>query len=1060
MSQLPDRIDRSQIEQGLDLNMLVEASAGTGKTECLCRRIANALVNGDADPENTVAITFTRKAASELRGRLRLTLEKMRAEADEAQTTRVQKTLERLDYAFVGTIHSFCSRLLREHPIEAGVSPGFMELDPLAYRHMMGECFGRTLDRLRHDAPVLLGELIRAGIKSNELLPALDVICQQQDVTFDYPLVKLPDLGKVERKLTTFCEQMAGLVPEVIAESTTCPIQKNWRDLQHQIRFIDLEQPESLVRCLVGWRANHKIIQKYWPGSGQQRKQLCQTVTSLVCEFANDVSEPFMVAWRSYLYGRLLKILNAARDDFRAERLRSGQLDYGDLLSLSAKLLESNLEVRRRLQSKFRWLFVDEFQDTDPLQATVLLLLASTSDYKGDCWREAPLRPGALFLVGDPKQSIYRFRRADIDLFEEVKKRIEDCGGKALPLTSSFRSVPSLCDWNNKVFSSLLPKQSVPGQAKFNPLISVRSDDEASLCGAYVLTSNVDRYTDVSRAEAERLANQIVNGVRGGEFEWRDFMILTARRAEVAHYSRALETRGVPVEVAGARPQEGAWGSNFFDLLYVLATPEDPIATVGVLRGPLYGIDDETLYLHRRDGGRFNLSYPGESGHELVLGALSDLNEMRDWVKQMPAGAVAERILDHTGILASAYTTDQGEGEVPALLQVVAQIRNYSNEGRTLAQSLELLQLQEPEYPVALNTGCQNVVRIMNLHQAKGLQARVVMLAAPTSGMSDHVSLRVVKENEHAYGFLSIKRGYAILAEPHDWSTHEAEEAEYVRHERTRLLYVATTRARDALVVGRWDGTHKRPSRTWEALEPFLDDAEKFPLDDSPAQVENPRHSLSLEQADNASVERLARWAEGRKPTWSRSAVTELGDKSHRRYGTPAVVAERGPDAGAAWGDLIHRLLEQATRIPQITDQQLTKLARWFAYESPELFEVVELAVSTVRDVLNSDAWQKVLSADRSLAEVPFGVAIKAGSTPTMVFGVVDLALEKDGTWELIDHKTDHLAEQELADRYSDQLQNYAQFWRKLAGEVGGARLHRVRSGELSRDLGTLADGE
>ncbi|MEK7370315.1 MAG: UvrD-helicase domain-containing protein, partial [candidate division NC10 bacterium] len=151
----------------------------------------------------------------------------------------------------------------------------------------------------------------------------------------------------------------------------------------------------------------------------------------------------------------------------KAARQRAVALNSGDLLESVARLLRERPDVRAALQRKYRWLFVDEFQDTDPIQAEVFLLLAAEPG-AGPDWTQAPLRPGALFIVGDPKQSIYRFRRADIDTYTRVKERIQATGGRVLELTASFRSVPVRCRWANEVIPAFFPEQATREQPAFH----------------------------------------------------------------------------------------------------------------------------------------------------------------------------------------------------------------------------------------------------------------------------------------------------------------------------------------------------------------------------------------------------------------------------------------------------------------------------------------------------------------------------------------------------------------------------------------------------------------
>ena len=202
--------------------------------------------------------------------------------------------------------------------------------------------------------------------------------------------------------------------------------------------------------------------------------------------------EPYLAAWRQYVYRLSIRLLTRARRAASDERRRLNSLNYGDLLNLTARVLRENVGVRRALQQKYRHLFVDEFQDTDPVQAEIVFWLAEDTDVASTSrktdpadWRKVPLRPGALFVVGDPKQSIYRFRRADIDIYNIVRRALQRPGvGRVVPLTLNFRSVPELCDWANTVFETRFPKEPTVHAPRFAPL---DADPEAEAAGGGVV---------------------------------------------------------------------------------------------------------------------------------------------------------------------------------------------------------------------------------------------------------------------------------------------------------------------------------------------------------------------------------------------------------------------------------------------------------------------------------------------------------------------------------------------------------------------------------------------
>ena len=341
-------------------------------------------------------------------------------------------------------------------------------------------------------------------------------------------------------------------------------------------------------------------------------------IEPLHAQFCETTVTPYLSAWRQYVYRLSVTLLTRAREYAATERRRLNSLNYGDLLILTAKVLRENAAVRRALQRKYRYLFVDEFQDTDPVQAEIVFLLAAQEDglhaasgsirrrqdtrerraesgeRKSEAdWRTVPLRRGALFVVGDPKQSIYRFRRADIEIYNTVRERFADPSiGRVVPLTTNFRSVPALCEWANEVFDGPFPAQPTPHSPRFARLDP--GGKQAGQAGGIFTLSYSGEPKGVAVEDANRIARYIRSEVDAGRRRFSDFLILTRKKKDrIAPYASALESLNIPLEVSGA----GAFGESeevraLTTLLRVLADPQDPLPLINVLRGPLFGISD------------------------------------------------------------------------------------------------------------------------------------------------------------------------------------------------------------------------------------------------------------------------------------------------------------------------------------------------------------------------------------------------------------------------------------------------------------------------------------
>ena len=295
--------------------------------------------------------------------------------------------------------------------------------------------------------------LLETGVRPGDLDSAFGVICLNDDVEFPPGEGICPDHKSAWKALEKFWKELEKHLPPSIDRETSCPIQKAALQFQGQLRVsrYRLDRPAVIASLMETWDCKSTIIQNRWADTTAGKKRFKALITPLHEAFHRDVVEPYLSQWRQYVYRLSVSMLARAREHAVHERRRLNTLNYGDLLNVTARVLRENAHVRRALQQKYSFLFVDEFQDTDPVQAEIVFLLAADernvkSGLGRTDWRKLPLRPGALFVVGDPKQSIYRFRRADIEIYNVVHDRFNDpATGRVLPLTLNFRSRPELC---------------------------------------------------------------------------------------------------------------------------------------------------------------------------------------------------------------------------------------------------------------------------------------------------------------------------------------------------------------------------------------------------------------------------------------------------------------------------------------------------------------------------------------------------------------------------------------------------------------------------------------
>ena len=1043
---LADQTARDAIRTELDINLLVEAGAGSGKTESLAGRMVSLVSSGKAVVDQIAAVTFTKKAAAELRGRFRLQLEKeLGTEQDRVRRTRLQSALTGMERMFAGTIHSFCAKILRERPVEARLAPGFREIDEAEDALLLRSAWRNFIDEAKRSGSSELAELRSAGVNVSDLQEAFSTVCRYPDVAFPRGEAACPDASFYWAALDRFWNNLLALKPQD-PDPKTCGVLKQLRKFAPMYRKAP-RQIGALAKLLSMWEGEPGIVLKWWDGRGPEAREL-------VDEFRTTYAEPFLLAWREYLYGPTLTILLGARDFAATERRKKALINFTDLLLFASRLVREDLTVRAALQQKYRFLFVDEFQDTDPLQLELFFLLSAEPGAKTD-WRTADLRPGSLFLVGDPKQSIYRFRRADIEMYQQAKSQIKRTGGRIVSLTTCYRSGPNLCAWVNRIFTKDPPEPATMYQAEFARLDAKDPNAANSLGPALLSLPDIGKPSEVPIQDARAIAAYIQTEVNAGRRGHGDFLILTRRKKNLGHYANALEHARIPYDVGGCGGLlESQYVKSLITLLTSLAHPEDGVALVGVLRGPCFGFSDPELYHFRTNGGTLRLSVPVNGDAEPVGNAIRELQEWRSLVRKLPAGAAIEIILEKSGLLARAAAASSGGGEAGKLLFALDAVRMSCEAGSTLADAIAELEVgfedDESDAPV-LEPGRRQAVRVMNLHKAKGLEAPVVFLADPLTGPVIKAGLRILRNEDGAEGYLKITKsagwGEEVVAHPQGWRSHEETELEFVKAEELRLLYVAATRARETMVVSEWT-KKSQGAQPWQKLSQTLAGQTSIPILRASIAVVPALPDLSIAARDVAAASRNDRRKQLEMPSFEPFAISSLAT-----HGASANAPEEASQSGLNWGTLIHALLEYAVFHLESTEMDLEAYARWKILELGLTSGDAGPAVEAISQVRRSRFWETVRRASARLVEVPVS-SLVAGESRRLARGIIDLALQCEDGWHIIDYKTDFATREQLVEIYGDQVKAYADIWERITGSrVAFAGLYSVRDQALTMDV-------
>ena len=1073
----PDQQARERIRRDLDTTLLVEAAAGTGKTTSLVGRMVELIATGSCEIGRLVAVTFTRKAAAELRARFTAQLECETRAATGERAARLAAALSHAERCFIGTIHAFCARLLRERPIEAGVDAAFEEIDgeaDAAFRDRAWEQFVAEIFAAGDPRVVKLADI---GIHLGQLKESFRTFAAYPDVEeWPAPEVRLGELTPAQQALERYLSRIRALLPTFPEERGTDKLMRRYESIERLARHRDPSRPVHLLELLEEFDRPHGATQKYWP-DGAKGGVKAEIETWDI--FRDEVAGPFVARWREMRYAAVIPLLQAAVDVYDRLRFEAGVLNFQDLLLKSSRLLRDQPQVRAYFRRRFSHLLVDEFQDTDPLQAQVVLFLTAADPEQRD-WRACRPAPGSLFVVGDPKQSIYRFRRADIVTYQIVKSIIRDSGGAVVELDASFRTLPELVAWGNDIFAPpVFPGAEDRYSPAAHPLAFGRpaAPPGSGLAGIFTITvtgppspggdddtdekriARFIRHAIDAKLPVLRRAAPGTDAVSATPATPGDFLIVTWRRKHLNLYGAALQQLGIPHLVSGG----SAWGQVselglLAGCLRAIVEPENPVALVGVLRGELFGLSDVELYDFKKAGGYFSCnSQPLAGLDEQTRGRFADafarLQRCAGWLRTLPPVAALERIVADFGLVLRALAGPGGEGSAGGIGKAFAILRAQSADLGSAAGVVDLLErLIEEETPfdgLPARAPKSAVVRVMNLHKVKGLEAPVVFLADPGGKPRGGCLLHVDRTGDRIVGYLAVEQqtgqfSRKILAHPHDWEAFEEEEQRFVDAERDRLLYVAATRAGDQLVVTRRPGrgSHYSP---WEFFRDRLTDAPELP--DPGPQRAPATGRVTVTAADVAAAESAiaARWQQTEAMTYDLRGAKEIALSAAGLHRRPAA-----GEHGTEWGTVIHFLLETALREP---GRDLTGRARAALEEQGLPASRAAEALAVVAAVQASEIWRRAAAAGRVLVEVPFEICLPAGdplidgeAVPVLVRGVIDLAFREAAGWVIVDWKTDAVhTPAQLAERtrhYAPQVRLYADIWSRITGEpVAGSGL-------------------
>lgn len=1076
---LPDAEARTVATTEFDRNVVVLAGAGTGKTSLLVERLLVALATNRTGVREFAAITFTERASGEMRERLADGLARLRRYASGTEpdpneaagrafafvtgpqgvpprlvAERALAALHELDRATVSTIHGFCSEILHAHAVSALLDPSFdvddgtrfrvlfdarweswlsAELGPAAARpELWTRLLGRfTIGEIEEAARVLAGWRVPEAILERPYAPA------------DARELFAGESRERRRDLRA----LAGL------GRLTPPTQGYLAALERALAAFEADGLEGLHAALEA--AGAVNLEKDPPTT--QAKSVPLDVRTAYEALAKDTRA---------LLRSLLAVDEAAIADLhgavapfareiRSTALREGHVGFDGLLTLTRDLLRDRPEVRERVRRKYRMILVDEFQDTDPVQYEIVLYLAEAPGGSARDPFAARLAPGRLFIVGDAKQSIYRFRGADYAAYRRAIERVASEGGATLDLVANFRSRASILDAVNRLFEG--PGTRWTEDDAQPPYVPIRPPEAPAAAppATELWTVRTSGGADARRLDEGRaIAAAIRRGIDDGSLaRFGDVLVLLRAFTPLGLYLRALREAGVPFVASG--------GKTFLDrpeieqataLLRAVARPADTVALLAYLRSPAGGVPDTELFAHASGGGRLaaDASVDADRAPRLAE-ALRRLAELERTTRRLPAGDAVIEILESSRTYPLAAFAFEGPQRIANLRKLAATAADLARDGRlTLSQVLDLLDERrgtetERESPLADEGG--EAVRVLTVHAAKGLECPWVFVPdlarQVTARRGADVAADLLRHDGDSWLAL---RGETVVS-----TASVALERRNRAHERAeslRLLYVAATRAKDRLVLL---ASEAQGSMPWlDALAAWGYDRTSLPSDGeplaggtvvhrriSPSEARAAAPAVPVAVPDSgaweATVARLR--ATARPPFAAPSAAAHAGR-------APAGDAARERGVALAAGAAVHALLERFDPAsPERWRTTLARAARVAASEHDADLGPVAAAVESALETFLRSPFPARLARGRILdREVPMLCRHPDGRVWR---GSIDLLLEEPGEGiVVVDYKTDD-DPAGAVERYGPQLRAYVD-----AARVA-LRLARPPRGEL-----------
>jgi len=1027
MIQPTDQSIRDRVIFEVDRTISVFAGAGTGKTTLLTQRYLSLLQQKQVSPKQIVAITFTIKAAAELRERI---LHGLQRENMPHLTAAVETSP-------IGTIHAFCANILRQFALEANLDPQFSVISELEHRTFLNEVFQSWFTQSLSTYASTFKKTRSSEISFTKIRQLASKLYDYRDllqhISIQPEAIKPEDLAALiaeAKELYQFAMQK-------------CKDQedKGFTTIHHfnqTLQSLENQTTEAKVESLILEELPKAPgVQKNWNTSND-----CKDFKARY-EIMRENLIKIQRVFAKNLFSDLIQWVTDYVDHVEQEKKNRSLLDFADLLLITRNLLRNNPSVRKQLQEQFQYLLIDEFQDTDPLQAEIFWTLARDEekyDPKKE-WHDQPLVKGKLFTVGDLNQSIYRFRDASIETYQRAIESIQT-QGELLDILHNFRSHPRIIKTVNEFFTKILPEQFKPllthDELIAEPAVhllemneEVGRKDESRALEAHCIAAHI-RYLIDTKKQIQDPRTKVERSI-----QFKDIaMLFPAIKTSLGIYQAAFREYNIPFVAYKA--------GSFFETpevhsvvvtLTALLYPFDKLAVPAALSSTWFGCSLDDLLAIRNQFNTFdyremNLNNVPDSVHRQI----EILQTLHKGILTMTPIQFMDMFMEQTQAMKHA-DLHVNASQVKENLRKLSWLAHdfESSQSHNIGefyQWLSHLSEQSRDTTEATPSDETNAVQMMTIHTSKGLEFPVVFLANFVSKIQETSAVYANRFDQK----LEIRIGDKdTLFKTENFDELAEKEKAKLIDEKRRLLYVAMTRARDIIVVP----SSLEADGYQTLLEPMMDQAHQFKSFDYTKmdiikQAPKTTGSISPQVLDMTPLKNIPKG-------YARTTATEEKGQSLTSSQNKYPFIQR-PKLGIAF----HAYVERSTK-PTVQNNLIQQILTEQGIQDQQN-DLVELATT----YLNSDLYQRIQKSKRVLREVPFSYF----QDEILFEGYIDLMFQDENGWTIVDLKTDQVDESRLQERsaiYKNQLDIYAKALSKVGLEANEKILYFVRLDKIFR---------